>query len=233
MKNFVTKINIIWYNLKKMEGNEMTLDVFTLSNIERICIKYNDGKGQPVKVNVVLNHIDDKHCFLSTNLLTNFSKPRWWAPVEVFVYTSSGVYQGKAKIRAVNILLKKINYKIDIPKTWEYSQFRKSNRKKCQFPAKITFTDDTIIEASIKEINLAGFAIQTNQIFTTIQKKFPSTCEIRMKIDEENIETLTQSIMYVREKDMKDEEYYETIHLACFKFLNISDKNLAILKKYI
>lgn len=211
----------------------MTLDVLTLPNIERICIKYNDGKGQPVKVNVVLNHIDDKYCFLSTKLSVNFSKPRWWAPVEIFIYTSSGVYQGKAKIRAVNVLLKKINYKIDIPKTWEYSQFRKGDRKKCAFPIKIKFVDDTVIETTIREINLAGFAILSDTNFTTVQKKFSASCEIQMKKDGQGVETLIQDVIYVREKDEKDEEYYGTIHLACFKFVNVSDKNTMILRNYI
>ena len=54
-----------------------------------------------------------------------------------------------------------------------------------------------------------------------------------MKKDGQGVETLTQDVIYVREKDEKDDEYYETIHLACFKFVNITDKNVMILRNYV
>ena len=55
----------------------------------------------------------------------------------------------------------------------------------------------------------------------------------KLKKNEQDIETLIQDVIYVREKDENDEEYYGTIHLACFKFVNISDKSMMILRNYI
>ena len=208
----------------------MKLDVFNLSTIKKVRIKYFDGRKQQRKEDVTINHIDNKNCFFCGERTLSFSAPGWWAKVEILVYTSQGVYVSTSKILSTNEDFGIVKYKIAKPKEWNLIQLRKSLRKKSLTSVNIQFSDRTELVTEINEINMNGFSVMCPIDLTTVQKKFSATCKIN--IDESEDKNIKLEACFVRENLVEDENGYNFLKKAHFKITNISNEDLSMLKKY-
>ena len=214
----------------------MQQNILKASNVTKIFLKYTDGKGYDRKEAVKLRYMDNKSCYFVGHVLANFTKPKWRAKAEIVIYTSDGIYSAVVILREVQFSLSNIMYKLDIPKSWKFTQLRSGTRKIFALPVRIKFNDELELSGETYDISVGGFSIISQQELSTIHTRFACTCSIQFPKDAiinfpDGI--LETDSMFVRQKSLKEGYDMEGQKLLCFKFKNLSPDNVMILKNFL
>ena len=214
----------------------MQENILKTSNVTKIFLKYLDGKNYKRKEEVSLRYMDNKSCYFSGASISNFNKPKWRAKAEIVAYTPEGVYSSIVIIRDTEYTLKNILYKVDLPKTWKFTQLRSGSRKKISLPLIVRFNDGLEINTTTYDISIGGFSFLNNQELNTIQTRFSCTCQIQFP--RENLINFPDGILqtdakYVRQKRIKEGYNIDEEKLLCFKFVNLSPNDTVILKNFL
>ena len=214
----------------------MQQNVLYTSNVSKIFLVYVDGKKFRRKEEVKIHYIDNKNCYFAGQTLINFTKPKWRTKTDIIVYTPDGVYSAQVIIRDTEISLNNIFYKVDIPKSWKFTQLRSGSRKKVKLPVKIKFNDGLEIEDETFDLSVGGFSIISNQNLSTVNTRFNCDCQIKFP---ENMTKnfpnglLETSAKYVRSKTITDSYEMEGHKLLCFRFINLSSECTMLLKHFL
>jgi len=214
----------------------MQENILKTSNVTKIFLNYFDGKNIKHKETVKVRYMDNKHCYFSGASLPNFTKPKWRAKADIIVYTPEGIYSATVIIRDTEFSLNNIFYKVDLPKTWKFTQLRSGSRKQFSLPLKLKFNDGLEIETMTYDISVGGFSFHGTQDLTTLHKKFACNCQIQFPTD--SIINFPDGIfevdaLFVRQKVLKEGYNVGEDKLLCFKFLNISPNDEMIIKNFL
>ena len=214
----------------------MQENILRSSNVTKIFLVYQDGKKLKRRELVKVRYLESKYCYLAGEPILNFKKPGWRAKADIVVYTSDGVYSANVIIRDVNFSLREMLYKLDLPKTWKYTQLRSGSRKVISLPIKITFTDNTIVEIETYDLSIGGFSVLVNQELNTVQTRFPCGCQINFP--KESIMNFPDGILdtaarYVRQKAITDDYDLRDHKKYCFKFTGLTPDQQMILKAFL
>lgn len=214
----------------------MQQNILKASNVTKIFLKFTDGKNHKRKEAVKLRYMDNKSCYFAGQTVINFAKPRWRAKAEIIVYTPDGIYSSIVIIKEADFSLNNIMYKLDIPKTWKFTQLRSGSRKVVALPLKIKFNDGLEISGETYDLSIGGFSLLSSQELSTIHTRFACTCSIQFPKDaiinfpNGILETDT---IYVRQKALEQGYNIEEQRLICFRFKNLSQDNAMILKNFL
>ena len=220
----------------KERENSMQQNILKASNVTKIFMIYNDGKNIRRKELVNIRYMDNNHCYFVGSTIANYSKPKWRAKTDIIVYTPDGIYSANVIIRDTTFTLQELMYKVDIPKTWKFTQLRGGTRKKIKLPVTINFTDGSEINTTTYDIAIGGFSILSKQDLSTVQIKFPCSCNIKFPNDtlinfpDGTLETATK---YIRQKPILDDFELKDHKLFCFKFTNLNPNESMILKNFL
>lgn len=214
----------------------MQQNILKTSNVTKIFLCYDDGKGYKRKEQVKVRYMDGKHCYFAGSLIPNFNKPRWRAKANIVVYTPDGIYSTTVIIRDTQFSLNDILYKVDSPKTWKFTQLRSGSRKQVALPLKLKFNDGLEIETETYDLAVGGFSFVGNHELTTVQTRFACNCKIQFPKD--TIINFPDGLLetdakYVRQKLFNEGYGFEDKKLLCFKFMNLNPNDLMILKNYL
>ena len=214
----------------------MEKNILKTSDVSKIYLKFTDGKNHQRKELVTVRYMDDKHYYFNGRVPTNFAKPKWRAKTDIIVYTPEGVYNANVIIREVNFTLSEILYKVDLPRSWKFTQLRAGSRKKVQLPLTLKFNDGLEIQAETVDLSVGGFSFISKQDLSVIHTRFASNCKIQFP-KEGTINfpdgLLEIDTMYVRQKAITDDYELEGHKIYSFKFLNLSPDYKMILKNFL
>lgn len=214
----------------------MQQNILKTSNVTKIYLIFVDGKNHRRKEEVRVRYMDNKSCYFVGSTIINFTKPRWRAKTDIIVYTPDGVYSANVIIRDTDFSLNNIFYKVDIPKTWKFTQLRAGSRKEVKLPLKVKFNDGLEIEGETLDLSVGGFSFISNQNLSTLHTRFACNCQIQFPNDtllnfpDGLLETEAK---YVRSKAIVDDYEMEGYKILCFKFLNLSPDYTMILKNFL
>lgn len=214
----------------------MQQNILKTSNVSKIYLVFIDGKNYRRKEEVKVRYMDNKSCYFVGPTVINFAKPKWRAKTDIIVYTPDGVYSANVIIRDTDFSLSNIFYKVDIPKTWKFTQLRAGSRKKVNLPIKIKFNDGLEIEGETHDLSIGGFSFISNQNLSTVHTRFNCNCQIQFPQDATiNFPDglLKTDAKYVRSKTIVDSYELEGYKYLCFKFVNLSPDYTMILKHFL
>ena len=204
--------------------------------IIKIFLDYNDGNGIHRKEEVTLRSMDTSCCIFAGPAPTGFKKPMWWPKATIIVYSTSGIYRATTAIKAINVALKNITYKLELPKKWEYKQLRAGIRKRINSPVKIKFNDGMEIESTTYDLSTGGFSFEGFYDLSTMHTRFACNCKISfpkdVKINFPN-GILNVNSIFVRKKPVLTEFGMSGENLYCFKFLNLSEADANAIKEFL
>ena len=214
----------------------MQQNILKASNVTKIFLKFTDGKKYNRKEAVKLRYMDNRSCYFAGQAIINFSKPKWRAKTEIIVYTPDGVYSTIVTIKETSYSLNNILYKVDIPKSWKFTQLRAGTRKEIALPINVKFNDGLEISGETYDLSTGGFSIISNQELSTIHTRFACICKIQFPKDAiinfpDGI--LETEALYVRQKPIKEGFDLEEYKMLCFKFKNLSADDTMILKNFL
>ena len=214
----------------------MQENILKTSNVTKIFLNYVDGGKFNRKEEVKLRYMDSKHCYFIGSIPRGFNKPKWRAKADVVVYTPDGIYTATVIIRDSEYSLNNIFYKVDIPKSWKFTQLRSGSRKQVELPLVLKFNDGLEIEAKTFDLAVGGFSFIGAQELSTVHTRFACNCQIQFPKDlilnfPDGL--LQTDAKYVRQKAIKEGYNVDENKLLCFKFLNLSPDNMMILKNYL
>lgn len=214
----------------------MSKKVLKDPTIIKIMFTYVDGKGVTIKELVRVHYLDDKCCFLVGSVPQNFSKPKWRAKGDIVVYTADGRHSAKVLIKDTSYTLSEVYYTIELPKEWLFEELRTVFRLAIPLPVKIKFSDDLVLETELHDLSATGFSIVGDYVFNTLQTRFPNDCTIIFPdlpwIDFPG-PLLEVKSKYVRQQAMQDELKVTIGKIYGFQFLDMSEKQAEILKKFL
>ncbi len=214
----------------------MQQEILKSGLISKIVFIYVNGVGLKKREVVTLGYMDKKYCYFKSSNTLNFHKPKWRTKADIIAYTPEGVYETKVIIRDATYSQSEILFEVDIPKTWNFKQLRAGSRKKVELPLKIKFPDSVEIEGTTKEMSIGGFSILAKHNLTSVQKSFPSVCNIQfpkellINFPDGQLET---EVKYVRHKAITDEYDLDGYSVISFKFLKLTEDQKMVLKSYL
>lgn len=206
----------------------MKENVLASRDIVKIYLCFKDGKKRLRREQVKLRVYDSKYCYLDGSFIFDFAKPGWFAKAEIIVYTENGTYSATERIKGIDFSLEKIMYIIALPKVWNYTQLRNSERKEISIPGVITFGDGTPLETEIISLAQGGFSIILKEDFTSLHMKIP--CDISFAL---NKNTLKMKAKYVRTQFILDDYELAGYKKYSFKFINMLPEQRALLNSYL
>lgn len=214
----------------------MQKNILKTSDVTKIYLNFTDGKNHRRREEVKLRYIDNKSCYFVGPTIINFTKPKWRAKTDIIVYTPDGVYSANVIIRETNFSLNNIFYKVDIPKTWKFTQLRVGSRKNVKLPLKLKFNDGLELEAETLDLSVGGFSFITNQDLSTVHTRF--ACNCKMFFPKDMTINFPDGILevdakYVRQKNITDNYDLEGHKIVSFKFLELSPDYTMILKNFL
>lgn len=214
----------------------MQQNILKSSNVVKIFLKYADGKGCERKETVKLRYMDQKSCYFAGQTIVNFTKPKWRTKAEIIIYTPDGIYSAVVILRDTEFSLNSMMYKLDIPKTWKFTQLRSGSRKKIELPVNIKFNDGLEINGITNDLSVGGFSVVSTQELSTIHRRFICTCSIQFS--KEAIINFPDGILeadavFIRQKMLKEGYEQGEQKLLCFKFKDLSADNAMILKNFL
>ncbi len=204
------------------------------SNITKIYLIYLDPKGLKKKVNVKLRYMGDKECYFAGDVVPNFNKPKRKSPVEIFVYTTDGIYKATVKLLDANLSLKEIMYQVEIPKQWNFTQLRQGSRKAVALPGSLKFNDGHEISFTTYDISVGGFSFLSEEAISIIYQRFSSICTLEfpqgllMNYPDRKLVT---EVKFVRNKENIEGEFGKIFY--ALKFVKLTDDEAMILKNYL
>lgn len=214
----------------------MQENILKTSNVTKIFLNYVDGSKFNRKEEVKLRYMDSKNCYFIGSIPTGFNKPRWRAKADIVVYTPDGIYSATVIIRDTEYSLNNIFYKVDIPKSWKFTQLRAGSRKQVALPVKLIFNDGLEIDAQTYDLSVGGFSFVGAYEFSTVQTRFACACKIQFPAD--GVINFPDGLLqtdakFVRQKIQKTGYNIEEDKLLCFKFINLSADDKMILKNFL
>lgn len=214
----------------------MQQNILKASGVSKIYFNYVDGKNVRRKEIVKVRYMDNKSCYFVGDIPVNFAKPKWRAKADIVVYTPDGTYSTTVIIRDASLSLREILYRVDIPRTWKYTQMRAGTRKEVKLPVKLKFNDGLEIEAETQDVSIGGFSIITNQEFSTMHTRFACNCKVQFPKDSiinfpDGL--LDTSCIYVRQRPILDDYELQDHKVVCFRFVNLPTDYSMILKNYL
>lgn len=214
----------------------MSRNILNSPAVSKILFNYTDKKGNKHRELVKVHYLDDKNCFFVGSVPSNFVKPGWRAKAEIVVYTQSGTYTTLAIIRDTSFTLSDVYYTIDLPKGWEYKEFRTNKRYRISLPIIIRFSDDTEIIMETYDLSSGGFSFLGDYTFTTMQSRFPCSCTIAFPEDS-NIDfedsKFKVSAKFVRQQSLQDELGISIGKIHCFRFLDVTPEDSKKIINYL
>lgn len=214
----------------------MEQNVLNATDVTKIYLIYQDGKGYKRREIVKLRYMDNKSSYFVGQTLINFMKPKWRAKADIVVYTPDGIYTSTVIIRDVTYAISELMYKLDIPKNWKFKQLRSGSRKVVNLPVEISFTDGLKIKGETFDLAQGGFSLLSTQELDTIHKRFPAKCKIQFP-KEEIINfpdgLLEAETLFVRLKPIEKSYELRNHNKLCFKFLKLSSDELMVLKNFL
>lgn len=201
----------------------MSRNILNSPAINKIVFTYTDKKGNNHKELVKVHYLDEKNCFFVGSVPSNFVKPGWRAKAKIVVYTQSGTYTTIAIIKDTSFTLSDVYYTIDLPKNWEYSEFRTNKRYRLSLPVIIKFSDDSEVIVETYDLSPSGFSFLGDYTFNTLQSKFPCSCTVVFPEDsgidfaESKYKT---NAKFVRQQSLQGELGISIGKIHCFKFLD-------------
>lgn len=214
----------------------MSRNILNSPTISKILFTYTDKKGNNHKELVKVHYLDEKSCFFVGSVPSNFVKPGWRAKAKIVVYTQSGTYTTIAIIKDTSYTLSDVYYTIDLPKNWEYSEFRTNKRYRISLPIIIRFSDDSEVIVETYDLSPGGFSFLGDYTFTTLQSKFPCSCTVVFPEDsgiEFEEAKYNVSAKFVRQQSLQDELGISVGKIHCFKFLNPAKEDSNKISKYL
>ena len=214
----------------------MQQNILKASNVTKIYLTYVDGKNYRKKEEVKLRYIDNKSCYFVGPTIINFNKPRWRTKTDIVVYTPDGVYTATVILRDAEFNLNNIYYKVDVPKTWKYTQLRAGSRKEVKLPLKLKFNDGLEIDGETLDLSVGGFSFVSRQELSTVHMRFACNCQMFFPKDmtinfPDGI--LEVDAKYVRSKAITDNYELEGHKVLSFKFLNLTTDYEMIIKNFL
>ena len=214
----------------------MSRNILNSPTISKIIFSYIDKKGNKHKELVKVHYVDNKNCFFVGTVPSNFVKPGWRAKAEIIVYTQIGTYTTRAIIKDTSFTLSDVYYTIDLPKNWEYKEFRSDKRYRTSLPVIIKFSDDTEIIMETYDLSPGGFSFLGDYTFTTLQSRFPCSCTIVFP-EESNVDfedsKYKASAKFVRQQSLQDELGISIGKIHCFNFLDVSIDDAQKITNYL
>lgn len=214
----------------------MSKEVLTNPTINKILFTYVDGNGNKRKEIVKVHYLDQKNCFFVGNIGSNFAKPKWRTKADIVVYTSTGTYSTNVIIKDTTYTLSDVYYTIDLPKKWDYKEFRSSSRYRVSIPIIIKFSDDSEIFMELYDLSQGGFSFLGDYTFNTVQSRFPCSCTIafpeNLNSGFENNKLIT-SAKFVRQQSLQDELGIAIGKIHCFKFIDLGSEDFNKLKEFL
>lgn len=204
------------------------------SNITKIYLFYTAPNGLKKKVNVKLRYMGDKECYFAGAVVPNFAKPKRKSPVEIFVYTTDGIYQAAVKMLDTTLNLNEIIYQVEIPKTWNFKQLRSGSRKNVALPASLKFNDGHEIKFETLDLSIGGFSFLAEEKISSIYQRFSAIgtiefpSELIMNYPDRKLVT---EVKFVRTKDEVEGEFGKTFY--ALKFVQLTPDEQMILKNYL
>ena len=214
----------------------MQENILKTPNVTKIFFNYVDGAKYKRKEEVRVRYMDSKSCYFIGSTPSGFSKPKWRTKADIVVYTPEGIYTSTVIIRDTEFSLNNIFYKVDIPKSWKFTQLRAGTRKQVVLPVVIKFNDGLEIEAQTHDLSVGGFSFIGSQELATIHTRFACNCKIQFPTDA--IINFPDGILetdakFVRQKALKEGYNVDDNKLLCFRFINLSPDKSMILKNYL
>ncbi|MCM1004092.1 MAG: PilZ domain-containing protein [Candidatus Gastranaerophilales bacterium] len=204
------------------------------SNITKIFLIYTQPNGLKKKVNVKLRYMGDKECYFAGAVTPNFMKPKRKSPVEIFVYTTDGVYKATVKILDTNLNLNEIMYQVEIPKTWNFTQLRQGSRKNVVLPGSLKFNDGFEISFETFDLSVGGFSFLTEEKISSIHQRFSAIGTIEFPAElliNYPDRKLIAEVKFVRNKEDIEGEFGKTFF--AMKFVQLTQDEQMILKNYL
>lgn len=212
----------------------MQHNILRESNITKIYLIYTVQNGLKKKVNAKLRYMGDKECYFAGAVIPNFVKPKRKSPVDIFVYTTDGIYRATVKMLDTTLNLNEIMYQLEIPKTWNFTQLRQGSRKNVELPGSIKFNDGHEITFETFDLSIGGFSFLTEEKISTIYQRFSAIgtlefpAELLLNYPDRKLVT---EVKFVRNKDDIEGEFGKTFY--ALKFVKLTPDESMILKNYL
>lgn len=208
----------------------MQENILRNSNLAAIYLVYKDTEKHKFSVN--LRFMDTKECYLTTAMQMDFVKPKKNTLVEIFVYSSDGVYKSEVKIADVLTSLNEIVFIVNLPKKWDYTQVRNSSRKQYSLPFKIKYNDGYEISGNTYDISVGGISFMLENPIPSLYTKVNGSIEFTLPSNSayvvEQTEILTD-VKFLRTitPDYTADKYY------VYKFLNLPKDKAEKIKNFL
>ncbi len=212
----------------------MQSNILRNSNVAKIYLFYIEKNGLKKKVSVKLRYMGAKDCYFAGEIIPNFVKQKRKSPVEIFVYTTDGIYKTSSKILDTTVNLNEIMYQVEIPKKWDFKQLRNGSRKPVTLPGSIKIDEEQIINFETFDLSVGDFSFVTETPISTMAQRFPVLTTIEFP---SNLlinfpdRKLVKEAKFVRNAEVFEGEF--THHFYALKFLDLTPDEEMILKNYL
>ena len=212
----------------------MNYNILRDTELSRIYIVYLEN-GMRKKYNVKLRFMDTKECYFSTSLPDKFRKPKNKIPVEIFAYTTDGIYHTTLKLLDSSVSLTETLFTVEIPKNWDFKQLRQSSRKQQALPFVIKFDDGYEITGTTHDLSLGGFSYIAERNISSIYERLK--CKISIEFPNDliinfNGRKLVTEGQFVRKQEFMG-EYAPEGSLYAFRFLGLSGEQNEVLRVFL
>lgn len=204
------------------------------SNITKIFLFYIAPNGLKKKVNVKLRYMGDKECYFAGAVVPNFNKPKRKSPVEIFVYTTDGIYSADVKMLDTTVNLNEILYHVEIPKLWKFKQLRQGSRKRIELQGVLKFNDEHELKFKTYDFSIGGFSIFLSEKVSSLYQRF--SCLATLEFPSDLIinfpdRKLVTEAKFVRSTEEIEGEFGKTFY--ALKFVSLTPDEKMILKNFL
>ena len=211
----------------------MNTNILKNSNLSSIYMLYNEGAYKR-KFNVTLRYADTNECYLLASVLGNFTKPKKNTNAQLIAYTTDGVYNTDVKIVDTNVSIQQdIVFTVNLPKTWNYVQLRRSTRKECVFPFEIKFNDGHVIQGNTRDLSLGGISFITDKPIPEIYKKVNGVLSFKLPEQSQFIPLSSEIVTDVKFLRMPTVDDSEEKFCYVYKFLTIQNDCMDAIKLFL
>ena len=211
----------------------MNTNILKNSNLSSIYLIYSDGAYKR-RFKVTLRYVDTSECYLVASVLNSFTKPKRNTSAQLIAYTTDGVYNTDVKIVDTNVSIQQeIVFTVNLPKTWNYVQLRRSSRKEYALPFEIKFNDGYVIQGNTKDISLGGISFITDKPISEIYKKVNGVLSFNLPEQSKFIPLSSEIVTDVKYLRMPALDDVEDKYCYVYKFLTIQNDSLDALKYFL
>ena len=203
----------------------MKQDFPKISEIQNTYLAY-EYNGSTLLLSAKLRFVDEDTCYMDVSRTQVMDKPKDKTKAKLTIYSKKGIYKADVQIQSTLFSLNDVSYEVNVPKHWEITQMRASERKIAQANVIVKYADGYELQAETYDISVSGVSFYTKEVVTSLYKQLP--CSIQISFSDFSIDGQGKFVKCDKGVKEYDGQYFYVYRFEC-NDTDIRDK----FKKYI